>query len=1207
MKSKFFRLLMLAGVFCLSGTLNRAVAQVDSGRIIGLVLDAKNASVAGATITVVNERTNEERTTKSSTDGAYDFVALKPSFYTIKVSADQFATVVETGLQLTVGQEIHRNFKMQLASVSSTIMVVESVESAIDTTSARLGVNVNLREVGGLPLNGRQVSQLFLQAPGSTNSGDGTFGAIRFSGRAVEQNAVRYDGVEGGGVIDSQPGVLNGEINTPFRLQSSLENVQEFRVESNDYPAEYGTGTGGQVSVITKSGSNAFHGSTYEYFRNDHLDARNFFDAGTKKSELRLNQFGASLGGPIAQDKLFVYAYYEGYRLRAGINNIEAAPSAGVRLLQLCPAGAAAGYTKGGAPGTPGNCVKDTNIQGLLTASNGFPGSSIFIGKGAVILAPEGTPGVAPGFDIYQLNAITSVGENSGGLRLDYHMNDKHTLYARYFRDQGNWLYPEGITGRTVAVIDNPQNGVLSLQSNLSSNLINEAKVGFNEALSRISGSAPTIPGVDLSTIAISISGNIANAGIAGQGSATGVATPGALVRSNSASNGQAQPYTPYSISFIDNVSYLAGNHNVKFGAEVRLIRLYTDRIGGSTYSFSNLGNFLKDSLSSLSYLSPVTGISPYNSPVGSTTPTGNRLLKQEYYIGYIQDEFKIRPNLTLNYGLRYEYYSPLHEDRNLYIQFDTVTGVSSSPNFCYSPVIDKNTSGVCPTSSRPWYKGDTAAFGPRIGLAWSPLSSRSGIFGADRTVFRGGFGIFYGPGQTEDLLQPAESDRVWTTLTSFGAVGGGVYCGTDPSVDGTCGTTPDNLTKFFLDRAHLSTRQAQIRAYAPEYTVPERVYQYSASWQQQWGYQLVSTIAYVGSQGRNLFLRNIANRIVSVRTNSVNGNAIAVRQFSIDQGGNTVLNPYSEIDYKTSGGHDAYNALQTQLVRRSNNGLTLSAQYTFAKSFGNSSGSNEALTTGDPYDYAYDEGYNAFDVRHAFNLSALYDLPVGRNKRFLSQANGFAQAVLGNWELGTIVGARSGLPIDVRVVRPDAVYVDSSGNYFGSAQCGASACTSSSPSGSFTTTAVINTPGGGNSRNVRRPDLIPGVNPFLPSGGLNPAAFSAPKPGTFGNLQRGFLHGPSDVQADLTLAKKFPLIRESTNLEFRAEFYNILNHPNFANPPATINPTLGTGSNVQPGQALTSSTAGNGGVFGKFNQTVSTTVGTGTNRQIQLALRLNF
>ncbi len=1196
MKSNFFRLLMLAGVLCLSGTLNRAIAQVDSGRILGLVLDAKNASIAGATITVVDERTSEERTAKSNTDGAYEIVALKPSFYTIKVSADQFAPAEQTRLQLTVGQEIHRNFMMQLATLSSTISVVESVESAIDTSSARLGININQREVSELPLNGRQVSQLFLQAPGSTNSGDGSFGAIRFSGRAVEQNAVRYDGVEGGGVIDSQPGVLNGEINTPFRLQSSLENVQEFRVESSNYPAEYGTGTGGQVSVITKSGSNSFHGSAYEYFRNDRLDAKNFFDFGSRKSELRLNQFGASLGGPIAKDKLFFYSYYEGYRVRAGINNIESIPSAAVRGLQACATGSTGGYTPGGTPGAAGNCV-DSRVQPLL---------STFIGPGSFLLkAEQGLPGPVSGvnggggFDIYQLNGLTTVGENSGGLRLDYRINNKHTLFARYFRDQGNWLYPEGVTGRTVNVIDNPQNGALSLQSNLTNTMINEAKVGFNEALSRISGSAPTVPGADLSTIAISISGNIANAGIAGQGSTTGVATPGALVRSNSASNGQAQPYTPYSISFIDNISYLAGNHNLKFGVEVRMIRLYTDRIGGSTYSFSNLGNFLKNSLSSLSYLSPVSGISPYNSP---GTPTGTRFLKQEYYIGYVQDEFRIRPNLTLNYGLRYEYYAPLREDRNLYIQFDTVTGVSSSPNFCYSPVIDKNISGVCPTSSKPWYKADTAAFGPRVGIAWSPFSSRGGTFGGERTVFRGGFGILYGPGQTEDLLQPAESDRVWTTLTSFGAVGGGVYCGTDPSVDATCGTTPDNLTKFFLAPGNINSRQAQIRAYAPEYTVPERVYQYSGSWQQQWGYLLVSTIAYVGSQGRNLFLRNIANRIVNVAQPDNTKNASVFRQFSVG-----TANPYSEIDFKTSGGHDSYNALQTQLVRRSNNGLTLAAEYTFAKSFGNSSGSNEALTTGDPFNYEYDIGFNAFDVRHAFNLSALYDLPFGKNKHYMSNAGGFLEAAFGNWQVGTIVGARSGLPIDVRIVRPDVVYVDNiTGVVFSSPQCGGSACTSSSPVGTGTTHAVINTPGGGNSRNVRRPDLIPGVNPFLPNGFLNPAAFATPAPGTFGNLQRGALHGPKDVQADVTLSKKFPLVRESTNLEFRAEFYNIFNHPNFQNPPATINPNYG-GSGTVPGAAFTSSSAGNGGVFGRFNQTVSNTVGIGTNRQIQIALRLNF
>jgi hypothetical protein len=221
MKASFFRFLMLAGVLCFSGTLNRVLAQVDSGRIIGQVLDSKNASIAGATITVVNARTSEARTTTSSTDGSYQIAALRPSFYTIKVTADQFAPAEQTAVQLTVGQEIHRNFIMQLASVSASISVVESIESAIDTSSARLGVNINQREVNALPLNGRQVSQLFLEAPGAINSGSGTFNDIRFSGRAVEQNAVRYDGIEGGGVIDSQPGVLNAEIATPFRLQSS--------------------------------------------------------------------------------------------------------------------------------------------------------------------------------------------------------------------------------------------------------------------------------------------------------------------------------------------------------------------------------------------------------------------------------------------------------------------------------------------------------------------------------------------------------------------------------------------------------------------------------------------------------------------------------------------------------------------------------------------------------------------------------------------------------------------------------------------------------------------------------------------------------------------------------------------------------------------------------------------------------------------------
>jgi hypothetical protein len=172
-----------------------------------------------------------------------------------------------------------------------------------------------------------------LQAPGSVNSGCGTFGDIRFSGRAVQQNVIRYDGIEGSAIIDASPGNLNGEVPSPFRLQSSLENVQEFRVDSNNFPAEFGTGTGGQVSVVTKSGGNAFHGSLFEYIRNDVLDAANFFDNIIgQKAPLRLNQFGGSIDGPLVKDKAFFFFSYEGYRLRAGVNSIEAVPGSASRL-----------------------------------------------------------------------------------------------------------------------------------------------------------------------------------------------------------------------------------------------------------------------------------------------------------------------------------------------------------------------------------------------------------------------------------------------------------------------------------------------------------------------------------------------------------------------------------------------------------------------------------------------------------------------------------------------------------------------------------------------------------------------------------------------------------------------------------------------------------------------------------------------------------
>jgi len=456
------------------------------------------------------------------------------------------------------------------------------------------------------------------------------------------------------------------------------------------------------------------------------------------------------------------------------------------------------------------------------------------------------------------------------------------------------------------------------------------------------------------------------------------------------------------------------------------------------------------------------------------------------------------------------------------------------------------------------------------------------------------------------------------------------------------------------------NNRQYQPRAYAPEYTVPEKIYQYGFSVQQELPYKVVFTAGFVGSQGRNLFLRSIANRILPGQTTVPDGTTLpatfgivnrtnpagqviavnTIREFSIVSGTSSVLNPYAEIDDKTSGGHDNYKALQLSLGRRFSTGLTLNSQYSFSRSFGNTSGSNEARTAANNAralsEFDYDDGYNNFDVRHTFNLSALYDLPFGKGKKY--DFGGVGNAILGNWEIGTIVNARSGLPLEIGIVRPDVVI-----------QCRNTAgCVVPTGAGGATTTfangfvaqlpgtintanplppgfiAVVNTPSGGASRNVRRPDIVPGVSPYLTNDRLilNPAAFTTPQPGTFGNVPRNALRGPNFQQFDLVFNKRFRF-SETTNLEFRTEIFNIFNRANFdipgsrlnlALPSSTFTPanavtgalafyTIPTG--LQPGSPYAQGTAG--GTFGLLRQTVVRDVGLGTSRQIQFALRLNF
>ena len=1080
-----------------------ALGQTSTGRIAGLVTDTSEAVIPGATVKVKNMKTGEERSAVTNAQGFYTIAQLSPSTYIVSGTGAGLGPQEYRDINLSVGQERTVNITLQPASISAEVTVSSGELTVIDTSSAAVGANVNAREVGTLPLNGRQLSQLYLLAPGAQTAGGGSFDNIRFSGRANQENAIRFDGIEASSIIDASPGNLNGEISTGFRLQNSLETVAEFRVDSSNYPAEFGTGTAGQISVVSKSGGNAFHGGLFHYVRNDALDARNFFD-GQLRTPLRLNQYGGALGGPIKKDRLFFFVAQESLRQRAGLNLIATVPSAAARARAVA------------------------SIQPLLA---GYP---------------TGTPTANPDLDLAQWSASSSIDEYFGSFRVDHKINDKFTQYLRYNRDQGYLRSPLDVSGSYQQVTAVPQNAVYTLQQVLTGTIVNETKLGLNANKTRINGYAPSIPGVDTAAFAVSFTGTVAIPGVGGQGASAGASTLGNLVRSNSSQNGRGQPYTNYTYSILDNLSVIKQQHAMKFGFEVRPIRLYTDRQGGTTYTFPNINALLANTPSQIQVLGDTSAPDPWNNGA-----TGNRFLKQYYLIFYGQDEWKLRPNLTINYGLRYEYYSPLREDRNRFVLFNAESG----------KLACGTQAGCDLPATTAWYRSSKLNFGPRLGLSWSP-SRMNG-----KTVLRVGGGYYYGPGQTEDQVQPIDSDRATRTLTSNIAW---------PIVP------PAVLAGYNINDPNLGF---QPRAYSGGYLLPEKVLSYTASVQQQLPAGAVLTVAYVGSQGRNLFLRSWTNGIVGVTMNQTTGVGVPVLQFGPR---------FAQIDYKTSGGTDSYNSMQTTLNRRFARGLTFGLQWTYAHSIGNTGGSNEAQTTQNPFNFEQDRGNNAFDVRHSANVSVLYQLP-------FRLSNKAANSVLGGWEIGGIYNGRTGLPLDVTISRPDIVYqVNATGQFVQAPIV---------TNGAIATAPVVNNPYGGAFRSNRRPDVVGGVDPFLQTSDkryfLNPGAFSIPQPGRFGNLGRYALHGPGLSQVDFTLHKQFRLT-ESMNLEYRAEVYNLFNRANFLNPPAVLATGLGTASNqLQPGQPYTPAIAGS--AFGVFNSTVSRDVGLGAQRQIQMSLRLNF
>lgn len=1173
-------------------------AQQDYAKLEGQVRDKTGAVIPNATIKVSSSALGIERTITANGDGFYVVQQLRPGAYKLTIEATGFKSSSLTDLVLGVGQSRTLDVELETGQVSEMVNIIASDEpAAVDTSSARLGANVTAREVAELPVNGRNVSQLYILSPGATNVGSGNFNEIRFNGRSNQQNQIKLDGIESSAIWDSSPGYLTVQ-GSQFRLQTSLENIQEFRVDSSNYPAEYGTGTGGQVTVIGKRGENQYHGSLFEYVRNDKFDKPNFFDPAGEKSKLRLNQFGGSFGGRIMRDKLFFFGSYEALRQRAGFNIIESTPSDYVRdfinYYGTTDVRGEAARTQLNITTTDANGAL-SRIQNLRTvgALNAFP-----IGSGA----RSNVGGLNNSAQLIQQNRVASLNENAYSFRLDGTVSDTINGYVRYQRNTGTLLSPDGLTGRVLNADQQPDNFVAALTQTYASKFINETKFGINRANSALQTSFPSVANssIDFSRSAFILTGGIVQPGVNG-GAATGFSSPGGLTRQSSAGNGRAQPIRPATYNVVDNLSFLQGNHQVKFGVEFRRLNVDFDQLGGTQYSFGSLRDFALNQNLTAAFIGDMSAPGDFRvatNPITNITRSGEGFhrARQNYFIWYAQDEWKIRSNFTMSYGVRYEYYSPVKEKNGRAIVVDARTGL-------FRP------------GSEAFYQSSRNNWGPRLAFTWAPERLKG------KTVIRVGGGLYYGPGQFEDLIQPIESN----VLRSTTAFAGGI----DSTVSGRVSTVSAPITNFAPRVYDFSG-----------YRVPERVGQYGVSIQQQLPGNTVLTVAYVGSQGRNLFQRNITNVILPGAATIVSGQALAanagivnvtntegrviavrqIRQFSLlnkalDASGNiidstgAVLAPFGEMDYKTSGGRDNYNAMQMTLNRRFTAGLTLGGQYQWSHSIGTTQGSNEAQTAQDPFSFNGERGNNTFDIRHTANINALYELPIGKGRKW-SLDNTAADLILGGWQVGGILNARTGTPLDIRITRPDVVM-----------QCTnpTAGCTAGEVRGlpgtiSGTTplpagfTAIINTPGGNNTRNTRRPDRIAGVDPYLSVGNLryiNPAAFTIPKPGTYGNLSRGALYGPNFGQFDLTLQKRFNLT-ENIRLEFRAEIYNLTNRTNFANPPVILPNNLGS---QQPGQpfTFTSETSNNTGNFGLINGTVSRTVGLGTNRQVQFSGRISF
>jgi carboxypeptidase family protein/TonB-dependent receptor-like protein len=1102
----------------------RAYAQVAGATLTGTVKDSSGAVIPNAQVSITDVATGVIRGVSSNGAGLYVAPNLSPGSYEVRVTSTGFRTQLERGITLTVGAQQQMDITMQVGQMSQTVEVTTEAPT-VELTSSELGATVNSTTVRELPLNGRSWTDLANLQPGvvaatshnkiDVNRGYGA--QLSISGARPQQNNYRLDGISINDYSNGGPGSVIGQ-------NLGVEAIQEFSVLTSNYSAEYGKTSGGVVNAISRSGTNQFHGSVYEFLRNSALDSPGYFDAGVAPP-FRQNQFGASAGGPIRKDRTFVFGDYEGLRQSLGTTTSSGVPSANARLgiLQASNGKPACGLGSGDPTATPP--IADIPCQsGPCPSAPGQTMTNLAPGMASVCVDDKvakylpffrlPTGSVSGNIGQYVFTRQRVVSENYFTTRVDQKISEKDSLFGTYVYDYApltepdilNNILQQSITKRQIAAFE--ENHVFN------ASMGNSFRLGYNrdhanalqalKALNQIAGDTTT------------------------PWWAPGYAPPRITTGGLNTIPGSAPPTFSYvwnAYQLYDDAFLTKGLHTLKFGVGVE-----KDQLNETTATADYLGTFKFASIKNLLTNIPknVVGSIP-----GLVTP---RYMRLTIVGAYVQDDWRFRPNLTLNLGLRYEMATVISEAKGKTTNLPTLDAAHPICGVLF---------GDC-AATGPYFSNPTLRnFEPRVGFAWDPF--RNG-----KTAVRGGFGMF-------DVLP-----MLYTTVTMNGR--GAPFMQLASPAPGNKlpqGSFPDGALPFIQ-----STGTAPLEYGFVEHN-PKRNYvmQWNLNVQREFA-GFTATVGYVGSHGVHQAFRSDDANIVVPPLTSLG--------YLYPAGGGNLFNispNVGAIRYLTWPGSSSYNALQIGVLRKMSHGLQIQGSYTWGKSLDNNSGVVAGDTFGNGigslpwFNMKLNHALSDYNVGRTLVINASWQLPTIKSA---SSALGWAA---NGWELGAIFKANDGPPFTPTFgTDGDPLGIGSTDTWAFPSYSGASGCGSlinSRNPNNYVKTACFAIPTAPASFAAQCVDA-PGATGPPPSGQV----YCINLRGTVG---RNSIPGPGLMNLDFSLFKNNYIrkISESFNVQFRAEIFNILNHPNFALPVSTDNTDIfdSTGASLDTAGILKSTT----------------------------------